>query len=179
MPLSRWRKLSESVVFENPWWTYRLDRYELPSGKPGEYHYVHTRGSSMVVPVAKDGTLLMVSQYRYLMQRDSLEFPAGGIKAGATAEETALAELAEETGQMAARLELVGRFNPYNGVTDEICHVFLGHGLRPALGAEPDETEEFEVCELTPAGIDAHIRSGAIWDGMTMAAWQIARTRLG
>jgi ADP-ribose pyrophosphatase len=161
---------------QNPWWTYRRDRFELCPGKEGEYHYVHTLGSAMVVPVVDDGTLLLVNQFRYLMDRESLEFPCGGIKAGATAEETATAELGEETGYMASELELVGRFNPFNGVTDELCHVFLGRGLRAASGAKPDETEEFEVLMLTAEQLDARIRSGDIWDGMTMAAWQIVRS---
>jgi ADP-ribose pyrophosphatase len=122
---------------------------------------------------------LLVNQFRYLIERESLEFPCGGIKAGATAEQTALAELAEETGQMAMELELLGSFNPYNGITDEICHVYLARSLRDAPGARPDETEEFEIHRLTPDGIDARIRNGEIWDGMTMAAWQVARATVG
>jgi ADP-ribose pyrophosphatase len=175
MALGRWRKLSEKVLFQNRWWSYRLDRFELPGGKQGEYHYVHTAGSAMVVPVAASGKLLLVNQYRYLVERESLEFPGGGVPDGATPEAAARAELAEETGQAARDLTLAGRFNPYNGVTDEMCHVFLARGLRPAAGAAPDETEELETRELSPAEIDAAIRSGAIWDGMTMAAWCLVR----
>ena len=47
MPLKPWKKLSESIVFRNPYWTYKRDAFELPTGKPGEYHYVHTNGYSM------------------------------------------------------------------------------------------------------------------------------------
>src|SRR3989304_4874977 len=54
MPLKPWKKLSESVVFRNPYWTYKRDAFELPSGKPGDYHYVHTDGSSMVVPSLRE-----------------------------------------------------------------------------------------------------------------------------
>jgi hypothetical protein len=59
-----------------------------------------------------------------------------------------------------------------------VCHVFLARGLRPAAGAAPDETEELELRELSPAEIDSAIRSGAIWDGMTMAAWCLVRPLL-
>jgi hypothetical protein len=38
----------------------------MPSGGQGEYHYVHTDGSAMVVPIADTGELLLVNQYRYL-----------------------------------------------------------------------------------------------------------------
>lgn len=91
-----YKPISKSVRFNNPWWRYCLDQVELPSGKTGEYHYVVTNGSSMVIPVADDGTLLLVRQYRYTGNRDSIEFPCGGLKDGAGFEETARAELAEE-----------------------------------------------------------------------------------
>ena len=98
MALRPWTKLKEYTVATNPWWTYRRDACLLPGGAEGEYHYVHTNGSSMVIPVAADGRLLLVNQFRYLMRRESLEFPCGSVKEGATHERTAREELAEETG---------------------------------------------------------------------------------
>lgn len=174
MSLKPWKKISESVVFRNPWWTYRRDAFELPSGKPGEYHYVHTNGSSMVVPVQDDGSILLVNQYRYLLDRESVEFPCGSVKDGSTHDDTARLELAEETGYSAGSLVAVGNFNPYNGVTDEICRVYVAGALR-FVGAAPEETEEFELLRMAPGEIDARIASGAIWDGMTIAAWAIAK----
>jgi len=80
-------------MFRNPYWTYKRDTFELPSGRPGEYHYVHTNGSSMVVPIVGDGSMLLVNQYRYLVGRESMEFPCGSVKEGSTHEETARHEL--------------------------------------------------------------------------------------
>jgi ADP-ribose pyrophosphatase len=174
MPLKSWKKLSESIVFRNPWWTYKRDAFELPSGKPGEYHYVHTNGSSMVVPILEDGSVLLVNQYRYLLDRESVEFPCGSVKDGSTHEETARRELAEETGYSARSLVVAGEFNPYNGVTDEMCRVYVAGELH-YVGGTPDETEEFEIVRMTPAEIDARIASGVIWDGMTIAAWSIGK----
>lgn len=177
MPLKSWKKLSESIVFRNAYWTYKRDAFELPSGKPGEYHYVHTNGSSMVIPVERDGTLLLVNQYRYLVARESVEFPCGSVKDGSTHEETARHELAEETGYSAESLFLAGEFNPFNGVTDEMCRVYVARGLA-FVGGTPDETEEFELLRLAPAEVEKRIRSGAIWDGMTIAAWSIAKPEI-
>lgn len=177
MPLKRWKKLSESILFRNPYWTYKRDAFELPSGTSGEYHYVHANGSSMVVPVMEDGTLLLVNQYRCLLGRESLEFPCGSVKDGSSHEETARQELAEETGHSAADLVRVGEFNPWNGVTDEMCRVYIARELR-FVGGTPDETEEFELLRLRPAEVEARIRSGAIWDGMTIAAWFIAKPEI-
>lgn len=177
MTLSPWKRLTEIVAFTNRWWTYKRDEYELPSGKRGEYHYVHTNGSSMIIPIMKDGKVLMVNQYRYLAGRESLEFPCGSVNEGATYDETAWHELAEETGYSANRLFMVGEFNPYNGVTDEMCHVYLARELQH-VGGTPDETEEFELVPLTAEEIEEKIRSGVVWDGMSIAAWHIAKAKV-
>lgn len=174
MPLQSWKKLSETVLFRNPYWTYKLDALELPGGAPGEYHYVHTNGSSMIVPVTDDGGLLLVKQYRHLAGRESVEFPCGSVKEGRSHEETARDELEEETGCLAQTLRMVGEFNPFNGVTNEMCRVYVAGGLT-YVGEKPDETEEFEILRVTPVHLEAWIRTGTIWDGMTIAAWAIAK----
>jgi 8-oxo-dGTP pyrophosphatase MutT (NUDIX family) len=83
-------------------------------------------------------------------------------------------ELEEEAGYRTRDLQAAGEFNPYNGVTDEICRVFTANDLI-AVQSKPDETEEFEMVLLTPKEIDDNIASGVIWDGMTIAAWMIVR----
>jgi ADP-ribose pyrophosphatase len=176
MPLRPWKKLSEAVMSKNPWWTYKRDACQLPTGTNGEYHYAHTNGSAMIIPLLADGRLLMVRQYRYLGARESLEFPGGSVKDGATSDETARHELVEETGYTASRLVLVGTFNPCNGLTDETCHVYLAWDLQYA-GSRPDDTEEFEVLSLSPQDMEAKICCGAIWDGMTLAAWQLVQAK--
>jgi ADP-ribose pyrophosphatase len=177
MPLRPWKKLRTVFELRNPWWTYRRDDVILPGGKQGEYHYVHVDGSSLIVPRLPDGRIILVRQYRYLGGTTSLEFPCGSVKPGSSYDETAVHELAEETGYESADLCCIGTFNPYNGVTDEMCRVFLADNLRP-VPQTPDETEEFEQVTMAPAEIDAGIASGEIWDGMTMAAWTLARPRL-
>jgi ADP-ribose pyrophosphatase len=172
MTLGIWKKIRQIYEIKNPWWTYRKEEVELPSGKKGEYHFVHVNGSSMVVPVLDDGRLVLVNQYRYLANRESIEFPCGSVKDGSTHEETAKHELAEETGYAAKELKKAAEFNPYNGVTDEMCSVFIARGLTP-VDAHPDETEEFEKLLLTTEQIEAKIKSGNIWDGMTLAAWAL------
>jgi ADP-ribose pyrophosphatase len=174
MPLKRWKKISEKQIFKNSWWSYKKDTTELPDGRRGEYHYVHTNGASMIIPVLGDGRIVLVKQYRYLNDAESLELPCGGVKEGHTYEQTARDELQEEGGFIAQSWALVGRFNPYNGVTDEICKVYVARDLTE-VQPKPDETEEFERFFLTSQEIDRRIAGGDIWDGMTIASWTIAR----
>jgi ADP-ribose pyrophosphatase len=176
MALGRWKKKRQEFEIKNPWWTYRKDSVVLPNGNEGEYHYVHVKGSSMIIPVMSDGLILLVNQYRYLTDRESLEFPCGSVKETSTYDETARHELAEETGFSASSIVAVGEFNPYNGVTDEICRVYLARDLSP-VNVPHDETEEFEIVKMLPAEIDLQIAAGKIWDGMSLSAWALARHR--
>ena len=172
--LKRWKRLETILMKENNWWTYKRDTFQIPNGITGEYHYVHTNGSSMIIPILDDGGILLVNQYRYLCDRESLEFPCGSVKSGHDYEKTARLELEEETGFTSRSVKSVAEFNPYNGITDEICRVYIARALIPER-AKPDATEEFEILKHTPGEIDHLIETNEIWDGMTLAAWTLAR----
>lgn len=162
---------SSQVVFVNPYWEYRLDRYRARDGTEHDYHYVHTRGSVLIIPLVVEQYVL-VRQYRYLWQRESLEFPGGGILPGVEPIEQAQRELQEEVGYCAGRIDLLGIFNPMNGVTDEQCHVFVASELEPSLRAQ-DPIEETLPELLCEAELGQAIRDGRLWDGMSLAAWAL------
>jgi ADP-ribose pyrophosphatase len=175
--LKRWKQLSSKIIIKNPWWMYKLDEFQIPNGIKGEYHYVHTNGASMIIPMTNDGKIILVNQYRYLCDKESIEFPCGGVKEGKSYEEMAHIELEEETGFRSNDLEHIAEFNPYNGVTNEICKVFIAKELVQSK-AIPDSTEEFEILYKTPNEVEELIRSNIIWDGMTIAAWGLVRSKL-
>lgn len=177
MKLKEWKSKSSKSLFKNPWWEYRLDECYIPNGKEYVYHYVHTGGSSMIIPVTDNNKIILVNQYRYLNRRFSIEFPAGGVKDGENPDDIARKELIEETGYDGV-LEKVGIFNPFNGVTDEFCHVYIAKNLYPSNVHEKDISEEFEIIELTPMEIDKLIKKNTIHDGMTMAAWILGRHKI-
>lgn len=177
MELKPWKKISSEVKFKNPWWTYIMDKYLLPSGREGEYHYVHTGGSVFIIPVFEDGNLLMNIQYRYLNERFSLEFPGGGVKPGENPDEIAGKELIEETGY-SGELEKVGIFNPFCGVTNEYCHVYIARNLKPSEEEKPDDSEEFLIQKISVNELEEMIHTNEIFSGMTMASWALARKKL-
>ncbi len=176
MPLKKLKTLSTRSLHKNPYWEYKLDRYALPGGETGEYSYVHSGGSVMVVPVDRDGRMILVKQFRYLWHKESVEFPGGGVK-GNDFIQTAIDELAEEAGVAASKLEPVGEYNPYNGVSDEVSKVYFASMLSKA-GKKRDASEEFEVIKLTSLEFQEMIDVGEIWDGMTLAAWSLAKRRV-
>jgi 8-oxo-dGTP pyrophosphatase MutT (NUDIX family) len=170
--LNELKTISKECRYNNPWWDYWVDVYNFPNGNSGEYHYVHSKGATMVVPVLDDGKIIMTKQYRYLNQRVSIEFPGGGKKIDLSFEENAKQELAEESGFEAGKIEYIGEYNPYNGVTDEVTKIYLASNLIKS-SAKPDESEEFEILFLSEQEINEKIKCGEIWDGMSLAAWSL------
>ena len=49
----------------------------LANGHEAHWDFIHHDGAAAVLPVADDGKILMVRQYRNALDRDTLEIPAG------------------------------------------------------------------------------------------------------
>lgn len=122
-----------------------------------------------VIPLVSPTQALMVRQYRYALGRETLEFPAGKLQSGETAEEAARRELLEETGHEAGTLTRILKFAPADGYSDEIIHVFVARGLRVVDGMVlDDEISRVEILDL--ARLKALIAAGDIIDGVTIAS---------
>jgi len=175
--LKRWNKISEEIINRNSHWTYKLDKFEIePNGK-GEYHYVHTNGSTLIIPILPSKKILLVNQFRYLIQKEALEFSCGVLEENLTIHENAQKELREETGYEAKNLELVASFVPYSGVSNEICYVFVAWNLKNNP-LKPDENEEFELLEYSFEEIENLIENNVLTDGMTLAAWSLSKKKI-
>jgi 8-oxo-dGTP pyrophosphatase MutT (NUDIX family) len=176
--MKSWKTLSTEVINKNPWTEFLHDRFETPDGKQGDYYYIKTPiGSVIIVPILNDGRLVLHREYRYLFDRESLEFPSGGIKIDQTDKEAAVAELREETGYTAENIEKISEIAPGNGLFLEYTHVFLADGLAPGE-TDPDEFESFEAALMTVEEVDEAIQSGEIWDGFSISAWCLVRQRV-
>ncbi len=174
MPLERWIKLSEKVLFENPHWTYKLDHFKIENGVEGDYHYVHTNGASMVIPITDSKKIILINQYRYLNQKESLEFPCGSVDNNLSHSENAHKELREETGYDSKNIKKIGEFCPYTGAADEMCSVFIASDLFHSP-LPKDKTEQFEIHFYNFEEIEILVSQNVIWDGLTLSAWSLAK----
>ena len=172
--MKKWKRVSSKVVAKNPHWEYVRDKFRLPSGAEGEYHYMRMRTSVSVVVVREDGKVLLHVQHRYLFGRDSLEFVAGDAHRGEPSVVAARRELAEEAGIAVKRLKKAGRFAQSTGSIQQYTDVYVGSCMH-VVQAAPDETEEFKLVWMTPKQINAAIASGKLFDGFCIAVWVIAK----
>ena len=134
------QRLHREVLVDNPWHRYCRDRYVQSDGSEGVYYYVDMAGSCGSIPVFADGSTILLRVHRYLLGADFWEFPIGGMKPGEDALAVAQKELLEEAGVAARRWTPLGRFAPYKGASNEICHYFLARDLD--LGRQDLEPSE-------------------------------------
>ena len=119
------KKLTSEILHQNPWWIYRHDTFQRTDGTVGDYYYGDEIGPVMVVAALADGRLLLTRQFRYLMDKMSIEFPCGGRDLPETDEMTGRRELLEETGYALKSLEPVGNFETMNGLFKSPTGVML------------------------------------------------------
>jgi ADP-ribose pyrophosphatase len=119
---------------------------------------------------------MLVLQYRYLKEKQSIEFPAGGIGIAESPLDGAKQELLEETGCTADDWYSVGTFEPANGLLRDTTHVFVAHVVGQG-DQQLDDTEDIEILYRRPDEIEDMVRRGDIWDGQTLATWAMVRHR--
>lgn len=168
--------MTSRVVYENPWLTLREDRIERGDGSPGLYSVIEKPDFALVIPGEGDGFHL-VEQYRYPVRARTWEFPSGAFPAGVTGspEELAAAELAEETGFTAGRLERLGRVQVANAMTGEGCHVFLATELTSGEPNREPTEQDMRQRWFSRSEVEDMIRDGVLADGPSLAAYLLLK----
>ena len=116
-----------------------VESVTLPNGHRFELEVVRHPGASAIVALTEADEVLLVRQYRHAAGGYIYEVPAGKLD-GEAPEVCARRELAEEAGVAADQMDLLGSIVTTPGFSDEVIHLFLARGLRPAKQElEPDE----------------------------------------
>lgn len=147
------------------------DEVELPSGKKTCREVVSHPGSVAVVPIIKEGEVLLIKQYRHAIKGLIYEIPAGTLEKGETPEQCAMREMVEETGYLPRKLEKLGQFYPSPGVMNELMHLYKASQLVrrvPETGTPTREESIEQVVTLRLSQAVDMIRRGEIMDGKTI-----------
>jgi ADP-ribose pyrophosphatase len=162
-----WRKLSTQSVLKTPYYDVRVDRLKHPQGHELDYYVIaFARQAAGVVPVAEDGRVLLVQQWRHPVEKLTWSIPAGAIETGESPADAAARELREEAGCAARRLEPLYHYHPSIGVADQVFHVFIAHGVEHETERETAEIHQVQF--FTRAQIEELIDHNEIVDGMSL-----------
>ena len=124
-------------------------------------------GAVAIIPMNEKGEVVMVRQYRYSVDDEILEIPAGKIEKGdIDLIYSAKRELMEETGFDAKELIPLGSLYPSPGYSSEIIYLFLAKNLEPK-SLEKDEDEFMDVECIPIKKLIEMIMAGEIKDSKT------------
>ena len=161
------RVVDSRPIYEGRIVRFRVDTVVLPDGSRSTREVIGTPGAVVIVPLTDDGQVRMVRQYRSAIGEYLLELPAGTLEPNESPEQAAPRELAEETGDRAARWRRLAGFYTVPGICDEYLHLFLATDLTP--GQTDQEADEFiEVVTLPLSEALEMVRQGEVRDAKTI-----------
>jgi ADP-ribose pyrophosphatase len=161
------------IVFKSRVFSVEVDNRTYPDGKQRDAVIVRHSPSVVLIPVEADGRVVLVKQYRAPLDRETWEFPAGGINPGETAEAAAARECEEEVGLVPSVLERLGSWYPTPGYCDEEMIFFRAAGLQtppPDSPNKADEDEHIQTRTMTVEEARAMVRQREIVDLKTAYA---------
>ena len=167
-----WHLKETAYPLVTKWLTLRQDRIEIEGDGEIEYTYRESRGAVVIVPVTRDGRMVLLRQYRYTVDDWCLEVPAGGMhdREGVDPEAVARDELHEETGATCEDLAPVSEVYSNDATTDEVMYVYLATGVELGGEVAHEATELIEVV-VVPAGEAVDMaRSGEMKDALSALA---------
>lgn len=142
-------KTSETV-YQGRFIKVLKETYRFDGKNPHVCDIVQHPGAVGILPIAQDGKLLLIRQWRRATNEILIEIPAGLLEKGEDPAACAGRELQEETGFKARDIIPLGFFYTAPGFTNEKVHLFLGYGLEEA----PLPPDEHEVIEVHPITLD-------------------------
>ena len=172
------RRLSTEVLIDNPWHRYCLDRFEQKDGSIGEYYHIDMAGACGTIPMFEDGSTVLLRVYRYLLDETLWEFPIGGMRPGEDPLFVAQKELREEAGLVAGDWQLLGRFVPYKGVSNEVDFFYLARDLTETA-QELETSEEISVHRMSLAEARRHLFEQKLVDGQSIVGLTLLDRLLG
>ena len=164
---------SSRLVYEGRIFDVTVDRVVLPHGREADLEIVRHDGSIVLLPIADDGRLLLVRQYRYAADRFLWELPAGSLEVGEDRDAAAARECQEELGLIADGLDRLHTLYPTPGFCTETMTYYRATKLRTPGPDDPpvhqDEDESIEVGAFSVEQMRKMIASGEIADLKTVA----------
>jgi ADP-ribose pyrophosphatase len=163
------RRQRHDIVYTGRVFTVEQDDVVLPNGMTTTMDVVRHRGSVVLIPQPKPGSVILIRQFRYVIDRWIWELPAGTLEPDERLDRAARRECEEEIGLRPSRVTRLGGYYPTPGFCDEQMVFYLCRGLvRPAHPAEGDADEQIEPRTFTMRQAWSLVRRGEIVDLKTV-----------
>ena len=142
------------------------------SGEIGEYTIINSNDWANVIPITKDGEIIMVEQYRQGNGNITLEVPGGLLEDGEEPAKAAIRELLEETGYSSKKNPiLIGKQSPNPAFMNNYCYTFLIEDCELLNEQNLDKDEIIEIHKFNKKEVKNMILNGKIDHGVILTAF--------
>jgi len=167
----------EGQIIWHGWvFDFNVEEMILPNGKETKIGFIHHPGSSAVVPIFENKSILLIRQYRPAIKGFIWEIPSGTMLPGEGPLKCAKRELQEECGFQSNQFEKIGEIFIAPWYSDERIYLFLATELIPC----EKNLDEDEIITTHLFSFDqalAMIERGEIQDATTIIGLKMAYPR--
>ena len=127
-----WSVVQTARIYRTPWVEVIEDKVIRPDGTPGLFTTVRLSPGVSVLALDEEGFAHLTSEYRYAVERESVEVVSGGVEVGETPLDAAKRELREELGLEAREWVDLGTVDPFTSIVLSPARLYLARGLTHA-----------------------------------------------
>ena len=168
------KQLSTKCIYDGVVVKVKKDEVLCENGITSFRECVSAPGGVAILAVI-DHKVLLVKQYRYVVQEETIELPAGKIEPNEDLAICALRELEEETGYSAKEMKKIFTFYPTPGFCSEVLHIYEAKDIfKLDTPKAMDEDEVINSYFLDLEEAYKQVLDGTIKDSKTMIAIQYA-----
>lgn len=172
-------RIQRDLVYKGSIVDIYKDTIKLANNQTEYWDFVsHRKGAAAIIPVLPSGEILMVEQYRFALDRMTLELPAGSRD---TADELyidcARRELEEETGYYSNKLSKLLTLKTTVAFCDENIEIFIATDLKKGK-QHLDQAEEITIKKFSLNELTDMIFSAKIQDSKTVSGILAYKTLL-
>lgn len=167
-----WEKVSSKKIGDFRIFSIRSDVKISPrTGKQHDFYVIESVNWVNVIPVTKDGQLVMIEQYRHGSNTVELEIPGGMMDASDSSPvEAGLRELKEETGYEGVNARLIGQIHANPAILNNVCHTVLVEDCELRHATSLDQGEDLAVRLVPIAEIPELVAQGKIGHSLVVVA---------
>src|SRR5277367_2283156 len=168
----KWKTVSSDVAYHTP--IFDLHRRRSTHARRGERDFFILDAPNWVniIPLAKNGDVVMIRQWRHGISEFTLEVPGGMVDAeDPSPMYAARREMIEETGFDSDAIVALGKVHPNPAIQGNICFSFLAQDVRQVERVVALGDEETEVVMVPMREIPKLIASADIMHALTIAAF--------
>lgn len=136
------KKIDSEILFKGKIITVYKDKVKCPNDKIASREIVRHHGGVGILATIDD-KIILVKQFRYAYNQDTIEIPAGKLELGEESQLAGARELEEETGYSCKKLMPITQIYPTPGYCDEIIHLYEAKDVYKVENPLDGDEDEF------------------------------------